>query len=107
SGRIDIFNSKNGVFLGNLRSNTGQVETIDGLWDLTPGNGGQAGDANTIYFTAGPNDEKDGLFGALQFTTTLVKQKVTNPGNNPNPQSPPPPVPPAPPPAAPPAGWMY
>lgn len=107
NGRIDLFSPKNGAFLGNLRNNAGKIETIDGLWSIAPGNDGQAGDTNTIYFTAGPNEEKDGLFGALQFTTTLVKQKVTNPGTTQNPQSPPAPVPPPPPPPAPPAGWMY
>jgi uncharacterized protein (TIGR03118 family) len=106
NGRIDLFSPKNGVFLGLLRNNTGQIEAIDGLWALSPGNDGQAGDANTIYFTAGPDGEQHGLFGALQFTTTLVKQKVTTPGTT-NPQSPPPPPAPPPPPPAPPAGWMY
>lgn len=95
NGRIDLFSQKNGVFLGMLRNNTGAIEAIDGLWALSPGNGGQAGDPNTIYFTAGPNGKQDGLFGALQFTTTRVKQPVTNPGGmTGNPQSPPPPPPP-------------
>jgi hypothetical protein len=29
------------------------------------GNGGNGGLSNTIYFTAGPNGENDGLFGSL------------------------------------------
>lgn len=44
-----------------------QVE-IDGLWGLIPGNGGMGGDANTIYFSAGPNEEAGGLFGSLTFS---------------------------------------
>lgn len=94
NGRIDLFSQKNGVFLGMLRNDTGAIEAIDGLWALSPGNGGQAGDPDTIYFTAGPDAEQNGLFGALQFTTTKVKRQVTNPGGT-NPQSPPPPPPPA------------
>lgn len=39
---------------------------IDGLWALTFGNGGQGGHAGVLYFTAGPNDEANGLFGDLQ-----------------------------------------
>lgn len=38
---------------------------IDGLWGLTCGNGANGGDARTLYFTAGPNGESDGLFGSL------------------------------------------
>jgi len=36
---------------------------IDGLWSLTFGNDANAGPANTLFFTAGPNGEQDGLFG--------------------------------------------
>ena len=32
---------------------------------LTFGNGVSLGDANALYFTAGPNNEEDGLFGRL------------------------------------------
>jgi len=38
---------------------------IDGLWGLAFGNGGKAGRPGTLYFTAGPNGEGNGLFGAL------------------------------------------
>ena len=38
---------------------------IDDLWGLTFGNGGDAGDTNTLFFAAGINDEADGLFGSL------------------------------------------
>ena len=38
---------------------------IDGLWGLIFGNNGNGGSSNTLFFTAGPNGEADGLFGAL------------------------------------------
>src|SRR5437899_2706958 len=38
---------------------------IDGLWALGVGNGGGAGPTTTLFFTAGLNEEKDGLFGTL------------------------------------------
>jgi hypothetical protein len=41
------------------------VMTIDGLWSITFGNDATAGLANTLYFTAGPNGEQDGLFGTI------------------------------------------
>jgi uncharacterized protein (TIGR03118 family) len=64
-GRINIFDQNTDTFLGQLKGPNGRPITIDGLWSLTPGNGGPAGNPNAIYFTAGPNDEKDGLFGSL------------------------------------------
>jgi hypothetical protein len=35
------------------------------LWALRFGSGGNGGDPNTLYFTAGINGEQDGLFGKL------------------------------------------
>src|SRR5262249_40516816 len=43
----------------------GNPLTIEGLWALTPGNGGAAGSPNSIYFSSGPDDESHGLFGVL------------------------------------------
>jgi len=33
---------------------------------LAFGNGVSLGDADSLYFTAGPNDEQDGIFGRLR-----------------------------------------
>jgi uncharacterized protein (TIGR03118 family) len=49
---------------GELRANGHQI-TIDGLWALEFGNGANAGPTNTLFFTAGPNDESHGLFGKI------------------------------------------
>jgi uncharacterized protein (TIGR03118 family) len=49
---------------GELRENGHQI-TIDGLWALEFGNGAGAGPTNTLFFTAGPNDESHGLFGKI------------------------------------------
>ena len=51
---------------GQLNRPSGGSVSIEGLWGLGFGNGGAAGSADTLYFTAGPNDEADGLFGTLQ-----------------------------------------
>jgi uncharacterized protein (TIGR03118 family) len=51
--------------VGPLRDASNKPITIDGLWSLTFGNGGSGGNANTLYFAAGPNGEKDGLFGSI------------------------------------------
>jgi uncharacterized protein (TIGR03118 family) len=62
---IAAFNPVTGRFLGNMRNPDGGVLKIDGLWALSFGNGDKAGPANTLFFTAGPNHEMDGLFGTL------------------------------------------
>ena len=38
---------------------------IGDLWAITPGNGGAGGSANTLYFTAGVQNEAHGLFGSI------------------------------------------
>jgi uncharacterized protein (TIGR03118 family) len=71
-GTINAFGLSNDRFMGKLLGGDGKPVTIDGLWALTPGNGGTAGDPNTLFFTAGLNDEKDGLFGSLTPQTSLI-----------------------------------
>jgi len=65
SGQIAAFNPFSGKFLGLMRNPNNSILTIDGLWALGFGNGGGAGPTTTLFFTAGLNDEKDGLFGTL------------------------------------------
>ena len=64
-GHINVFDPSTDAFLGQLLGSDGSPLAIDGLWGLTPGNGGQAGSPQFIYFSAGPNDEGHGLFGVL------------------------------------------
>ncbi|MGI8959461.1 MAG: TIGR03118 family protein [Bryobacteraceae bacterium] len=65
AGTITAFNPVTGRFLGHMRTPAGSVLKIDGLWALNFGNGDKSGPANTLFFTAGPNNEMDGLFGTL------------------------------------------
>jgi uncharacterized protein (TIGR03118 family) len=65
SGTIAAFNPVTGQFLGNMINPNGFTLAIDGLWALAFGNGGASGPGNTLFFTAGPNGEMDGLFGTL------------------------------------------
>jgi uncharacterized protein (TIGR03118 family) len=65
-GRINAFDPESGKFLSKVRDPKGKAILIDGLWAITFGsNNGNGGSANTLYFTAGPNGETDGLFGSL------------------------------------------
>ena len=66
NGTIDAFDlNHDDKFVGKLTDASGQPIVIPDLWELIPGNGGSAGDPNTIYFTAGLQDEMQGLFGSL------------------------------------------
>lgn len=64
-GTIQAFNAVTGKHEGALLDNTGKMLTIDGLWALSFGNDAAAGAALKLYFTAGPNDEGDGLLGNI------------------------------------------
>lgn len=65
SGQIASFDLVHGNFHGLLRGTHGQPLTIDGLWALSFGNGAAAGPTNTLFFTAGIDDEEHGLFGTI------------------------------------------
>jgi uncharacterized protein (TIGR03118 family) len=64
NGHINAF-APDGSFVEKLKSPHGKAIVIPGLWALRVGNGGNGGVAGELYFTAGPNDEQDGLFGRL------------------------------------------
>ncbi len=64
-GTIAAFDLNSGEFAGYLRDPDTKIISIDGIWGITFGNGYSLGDAGALYFTAGPNNEEDGLFGRL------------------------------------------
>jgi uncharacterized protein (TIGR03118 family) len=64
-GTVAAFNPLTGHFLGNVLNPNGSTLNIDGLWALGFGNGGNSGPGNTLFFTAGPDNETNGLFGTL------------------------------------------
>jgi uncharacterized protein (TIGR03118 family) len=65
-GRISAFNPKTGKFISQLKGTNGKVLSIDGLWALAFGQGGGTnGNPNQLFFTAGPNEYANGLFGVI------------------------------------------
>jgi uncharacterized protein (TIGR03118 family) len=67
-GQINAFNPETGQFLGPLRTAKGKPIEVDNIWALqfgqdAPGNANGA--HNQLFFTAGPNDYANGLFGVI------------------------------------------
>jgi hypothetical protein len=63
-----VFDPATGLPLGELLTRNGlQISplVIDGLWKIMDGDGALNAPANTMYFSAGPNAEADGLFGTI------------------------------------------
>jgi uncharacterized protein (TIGR03118 family) len=67
NGEINAFEETNAGFehRGTLRDTGGKKLAIDGLWALEFGNAGSNGSPETLFFTAGPDDESHGLFGTV------------------------------------------
>jgi uncharacterized protein (TIGR03118 family) len=63
NGKINVFSSQ-GQFIDEIDRPNGKPLVIDGLWRLILG-GGRNSSSDTLYFTAGPNDETNGLFGTI------------------------------------------
>jgi len=64
-GRINAYNAATHAFLGQVQDAGGGPLEIDGLWAISPGNGGNGGSDSLLYFTAGPDDESHGILGVL------------------------------------------
>jgi len=68
NGRISAYQDRGGgkwVYKGQLRLGDGNLVTLEGLWAIAFGNGAAAGPTSTLYFLAGPGDEKHGMLGAI------------------------------------------
>jgi uncharacterized protein (TIGR03118 family) len=65
SGTIMGFDSQSAKFRGLLKAEHGGPVVIHGLWALIFGGGGRDGRPETLYFTAGPAKENQGIFGSL------------------------------------------
>ena len=65
-GVINVYNPTTYAYLGQLADATGNVIANPGLWEIVFGQASPAvGDPNTLYFSAGLNQEKDGLFASI------------------------------------------
>jgi uncharacterized protein (TIGR03118 family) len=65
-GEINAFDPGSGKFLGHLADGNGRPITINQLWGLEFGKGaGVNGATNELFFTAGPDNYANGLFGVI------------------------------------------
>jgi len=65
AGWINAFDGvEENAFLGSLRGATGKPVAIDGLWSLVFGTFLNS-EPDTLYFTAGPDQQTDGPFGKI------------------------------------------
>ena len=62
-GRVDRFRERGGT----LREGKRPL-VIEGLWGIAfgHGEGSNSGPSNTLFFTAGPDDEENGYFGKIE-----------------------------------------
>ena len=65
NGEILAYNPTNGAYLGTLDGTDGMPIVNDFLWSLDFRTGGANTNPDTLYFTAGINNQQDGLFGAI------------------------------------------
>src|SRR5439155_3639516 len=82
-GAVNAFDFDSGAFLGRVSNAAGKPISIPGVWGLQfglglPGPTPGSTLTNTLFFTAGPDDEKHGLFGTL----------TVNPSSLPPPEGP-------------------
>lgn len=64
-GRINAYDPVTGGFVATLQTPSGSPVVIEGLWALRFGNGEEEQPTNTLFFTAGTHDEKDGSYGRI------------------------------------------
>jgi len=74
-GTIAAFDRASGAFRDYLRDSSGKPIVNDKLWGLAFGNGVSLGDADSLYFTAGPNLEQDGIFGRLRYVGSAAASR--------------------------------
>ena len=70
-GTINAYDPVTFTLKGQLQDATGKTLVNDRLWEILFGQNG-VGDPNTLYFSAGVNDEKGGLFGSIAVTAPVT-----------------------------------
>ena len=64
-GKINVYDPSTGAFAGALAKADNTPIVIEGLWGIAFGPGVNSQPTNTLFFAAGPSDEKHGLYGRI------------------------------------------
>jgi len=70
-GMINAYNPNTFAFISQVQNASGMPIVNSGLWEIVFGSNG-VGDPNTLYFAAGINGEKDGLFGSIALASSVA-----------------------------------
>jgi uncharacterized protein (TIGR03118 family) len=66
-GKVNAYDPSTGAFQATAITSGNVPLVIPGLWSLVFGNDTAGAAHNQLFFTAGPNDEMNGVFGRLDF----------------------------------------
>jgi uncharacterized protein (TIGR03118 family) len=69
-GTINGFDPATGKALGSITLASGKQLVIPGLWALVFGNGAANQPTDALFYTAGPNNQTDGVFGRIDAVMT-------------------------------------
>jgi hypothetical protein len=75
NGRVNAFDFDSGEFLGAVSDAGGTAIHIPGVWALQFGLGVARASSSTLFFTAGIDDERHGLFGTLMVTPSVSAEQ--------------------------------
>ena len=79
-GTINGFDPASGASLGAITLASGKKLAVPGLWDLAFGNGAPNQPAGALFYTAGPNNQTDGVFGRIDSVTSSTPPPCTGYG---------------------------
>jgi len=69
-GTINAFDPSSGTYWATLSDSSDHPISVSGLWGLSFGNDHQSQPHNTLFYTAGVNDEADGIYGRIDLGAT-------------------------------------
>jgi uncharacterized protein (TIGR03118 family) len=77
NGEILAYNPMTDAFIGTIDGKNGQPLVNDFLWSLETRTGGTNTNLNAVYFTAGIDNQQDGLFGEITANPSPVPEPTT------------------------------
>jgi uncharacterized protein (TIGR03118 family) len=69
-GTINAYDATTGASLGALKTPGGQTIVLPGLWAIVFGNGLNSQPTNSLFYTAGVDDEDHGVYGVVEMSTS-------------------------------------